>query len=62
MSSLAAIPLPFQVPEAHQRPPFSDVTRGLAGIDEGGPEQLSAKALRDDLKWFATQQRAFASG
>src|SRR5262245_41807497 len=46
------------VPEAHSRPPFTDVASGLAGIDERGPEQVSSAALRDDLRWFATQVRA----
>ena len=58
MSSLAAEPAPLPAPEAHLRPPFSDVTRGLAALDERGPEQVSSAALRDDLRWFATQQRA----
>ena len=58
MRLLAANPLPVHVPEAHERPPFSDVSRGLAEIDSGTPEQLSSKALREDLRWFATQQRA----
>jgi hypothetical protein len=56
MLSLAANPLPFKAPEAHERPPFSDVTRGLADIDGSGPEQLSSAVLRADLKWFAMQQ------
>src|SRR5215472_17149009 len=47
-----------QVPEAHGRPPFSDVSLGLAAIDEWGPEQQSSAALRDDLRWFAMQVRA----
>ncbi|HYW28120.1 MAG TPA: DUF222 domain-containing protein, partial [Terriglobales bacterium] len=54
MCSLAA----DAAPETHARPPFSNVSRGLARIDEGGPEQRSAAGLRDDLRWFATQQRA----
>jgi hypothetical protein len=58
MRLLAANPLPLRVPEGHERPPFSDVSQGLAGIDDGGPEQLSSSALRDDLRWFAMQQRA----
>src|SRR5690348_17209562 len=58
MSSLAAIPLPFKEPEAHGQPPFSDVARGLASIDGNGPQQLSTDALRDDIRWFAQQQRA----
>ena len=58
MSSLAAIPLSFKVPEAHERPPFSDVAQGLASIADGGPAHLSSAALRDDLRWFAMQVRA----
>src|SRR5215469_2762543 len=58
MRLLAAHQLPSETPEAHGRPPFSDVTQGLASIDESGPQQLSSKALRDDMRWFATQQRA----
>jgi len=58
MRLLAAHQLPSEPPEAHGRPPFWDVTQGLAGIDESGPQQLSSKALRDDMRWFATQQRA----
>ena len=58
MSSLAADPVSFEAPEAHSRPPFSDVTDGLARLDDGGPEQLSTASLRDDLRWFAAQQRA----
>jgi hypothetical protein len=58
LSSLAAIPLSFKVPEAHGRPPFSDVAAGLASIDERGREQLSSAALRDDLRWFAARMRA----
>lgn len=50
-------PLPVPVPEAHERPPFSDVAQSLATIDEAGPGQLSSAALRDDLRWFAMQQR-----
>ena len=57
MRLLAADPPPSK-PAAHGRPPFSHVTRGLAAIDQGGPAQLSGAALRDDLRWFATQQRA----
>jgi hypothetical protein len=58
MLLLAADPLPFRVPEAPKGPAFSDVARGIADIDGGGPEQLSSSALRDDVKWFAMQQRA----
>jgi hypothetical protein len=58
MRLLAANPLPFKASEAHERPPFSDVARGLADIDGSGPDQLSSAALRDDLRWFAMQQRA----
>src|SRR5215472_4955362 len=58
MSSLAADQVSFEAPEAHSRPPFSDVTDGLARLDDGGPEQLSTASLRDDLRWFAAQQRA----
>src|SRR5215472_5419882 len=57
MSSLAAVPLSFTTSEACSLPPFSDVAAGLASIDERGPEQLSSAALRDDLRWFATQVR-----
>jgi hypothetical protein len=43
---------PFaRVPEAHTRPPYSDVAQGLASIDERGPGELTAGALRDDLRW-----------
>jgi Domain of unknown function (DUF222) len=58
MRLLAANPLSFKASEAHERPPFSDVARGLADIDGSGPDQLSSAALRDDLRWFAMQQRA----
>jgi Domain of unknown function (DUF222) len=55
MLSLAAESTSFQ---AHEEPPFSDVSQGLADIDERGPKELTAGELRDDLKWFAIQQRA----
>ena len=57
LSPLAGDPR-SRVPEAHVRPPYSDVTAGLAGIDERGPDELSSCALRDDLRWFETQVRA----
>src|SRR5215470_4264190 len=38
-------------------PSFASVEEGLAVIHQGGPETLTSKALREDLKWFATQQR-----
>ena len=38
-------------------PSFASVEEGLAVIHRGGPETLTSKALREDLKWFATQQR-----
>lgn len=58
MSSGPAIQASSPAAEAHSRPPFSDVAAGLAGIDERGPGQQSAAALRDDLRWFAVQVRA----
>ena len=57
LSSLAADPV-SPVPEAHSRPPYSDVCGGIASIDERGPEPLSSAGLRDDMRWFETQQRA----
>jgi hypothetical protein len=45
------------LPEAHERPPFSEVAQGIASIDERGPEQLTPDALRDDIRWFTEQQR-----
>jgi hypothetical protein len=57
MYSLAADPLHLRTPKAHERPPFSDVARGLDEIDEAGPQQLSTDGLRDDLRWLAMQQR-----
>ena len=38
-------------------PSFAGVEEGLGVIYRGGPETLTSKALREDLKWFATQQR-----
>jgi Domain of unknown function (DUF222) len=58
MRLLAADQLPYKPPEAHALPPYADVTGGLAALDESGPAQLTPAALRDDLKWFAGQQRA----
>src|SRR6266567_2177937 len=62
MSSLAAdmidAGLAIPVPEAHRQPPFSSIADGIAAIDSQGPAQLSTDRLRDDLRWFATQQRA----
>ena len=58
LSSLAAADQVSGIADDHERPPYSDVVRGLAGIDERGPEQLSSGALRDGLRWFATQVRA----
>ena len=58
MHSLAAAPLPFTAPEARARPHFTDVTRSLVAIDSRGPRGLPSDALREDLKWFAAQQRA----
>jgi Domain of unknown function (DUF222) len=53
-----AVPLAsLPVPEAHRRPPFSDVAAGLGRLEEAGPDQLSANAVRDDLRWFQTQVR-----
>jgi hypothetical protein len=57
VSSPAADPV-SQVPEAHERPPYSHVTAGIAGIHELLPEQLSSSSLREDVRWFETQQRA----
>ena len=38
--------------------PLSTVVQALAAIDQAGPERLATGALRPDLRWFATQQRA----
>ena len=50
--------LTVPTPQAHAEPPFSSVADGIAAIDSEGPAQLATDRLRDDLRWFAAQQRA----
>ena len=38
--------------------PYASVEQGLSAIDSRGPEALSSDTLREDLRWFAAQQRA----
>ena len=45
-------------PSAYDRPPFSSVEQGLAAVEADGPERLASDALRDDLRWFTSIQRA----
>ena len=45
-------------PSAYDQPPFSSVEEGLAAIEADGPERLASDALRDDLRWFTSIQRA----
>src|SRR5215467_9937416 len=50
---MAALTVPDD-PASH----YSSLARALAAIDQAGPEQVATGALRHDLRWFATQQRA----
>jgi len=50
---MAALTVPDD-PASH----YSSLARALGAIDQTGPEQLATGALRHDLRWFATQQRA----
>lgn len=43
---------------AYDGPPFSSVERGIAAIEADGPERLTATAIQEDLRWFASVQRA----
>ena len=43
---------------ATPRPPLATVEECLGRIDAEGPRQLATDALRDDIRWFAIQQRA----
>src|SRR2546430_1218303 len=40
---------------AYAEPPFSTVSGGLSQIAESDPAELSADAIRDDIRWFAAQ-------
>jgi len=40
---------------AYAEPPFSTVSGGLSQIAESDPAELSADAIRDDIRWFAVQ-------
>jgi hypothetical protein len=42
----------------YAQPPFATVEEGLAAIHDLGANHLTTDALRDDLRWIATQQRA----
>ncbi len=53
-----ACSLPLERAGAYVPPSFASVEEGLAVIDRGGPDNLPSQTLREDLKWFATQQRA----
>src|SRR5262245_24406670 len=50
---MAALLVPDALPS-----PFPAVVEALAAIVETGPGRLATDALRHDLRWFATQQRA----
>src|SRR3981081_2119767 len=43
---------------ATPRPPLATLDEGLGRIDTDGPRRLAPDALRDDILWFAGQQRA----
>src|SRR5262245_4473307 len=50
--------LPATTSSASSRPPFSTVEDCLDRIHADGPELLSTDSLRQDIQWFAAQQRA----
>jgi hypothetical protein len=37
---------------------FARIVEGLAAIDRRGPDNLSSKALHEELEWFTTRLRA----
>lgn len=51
-------PLSSQSDDADVPPRFARIVEGLAAIDRRGPDGLSRKALREELKWFTTTLRA----
>ena len=57
----ASDPLRLLSPESddrHVRKLVARVEERLAVMDRVGPENLSSKALREDLMWLAMQQQA----
>ncbi len=54
-------PPPLLSPESDHLdvpPRFARIVEGLAAIDRRGPDNLSSRALREELNWFMARLRA----